>query len=63
MRPFGCFVLGFLAVLSVSVYGAWVYVDVERVRSSSVFVGERILGETPTSCVHALAEMCWLANV
>lgn len=55
--------LGFLAVLSVSVYGAWVYVDVERVRSSSVFVGERILGETPTSCVHALAEMCWLANV
>lgn len=58
VRPFGCFVLGFLPVLSVSVYGVWVCVDVERVRSSSVFVGERILGETPTRCAHALAEIC-----
>lgn len=52
-----CFVLLFLAVLSVSVYGARVCVDVVHVRGSSVFVGERILGEVSTRCVCAPADM------
>lgn len=55
--PFGCFGLRFLSALSVSLYGNRVCVDVIGVLGSSVFEGERILGEAPRH--RCDAPPCW----